>query len=57
MSGRLITLHHCLVGQDCKKRMTKPDTQAKLNRKPSAKVGADFKNNTARSGFWGWVMS
>ena len=57
MSGKTITLHHCLVGLDCKKRMTKPDTQAKLKRTPSARVGADCKDNTARRGFWAWVMS
>ena len=57
MSGKTIALHQALVGLDCKKRTTKPDTQAKLNRKSSDKVGLDCKNNTARRGFWGWVMS
>lgn len=57
MSGKTIALHRCLVGIDCKQRKTKPDTQAKLTKKQGSGVGKDCKDNTAKRGFWGRVMS
>jgi hypothetical protein len=57
MSGKTITLHHALVGLDCKQRKTERDTQARHSKKLGAGVGSDCKNNPPRRGFWAWWRS